>query len=156
MFCSDDIMLRFYNLCYLFQKNDYSCSLKILEAMKQIIRIKGCFEGIHTAMVYLLHCFRWFPDVEMSIVLYVDDAISTDTLNMSHEPALELSGTDGKHILSWARMNNSPNWWHNNASNSFENSQLVSKVLVCSNHPSFFPCHKRLSDTSEDKFLWQI
>lgn len=31
-------------------------------------------------------CFHWFPDVEQAIVLYMDDAIITDTLNMSHEP----------------------------------------------------------------------
>ena len=54
--------------------------------MEQMIEIKACFEGFHTAKVSLLHCFRWFPDAEMAIVLYVDDAISTDTLNMSHEP----------------------------------------------------------------------
>ena len=61
----------------------------MLEATEQMIQIKGCFEGIHTAKVSLLHCFHWFPGVATVIVLYVDDAISTDTLNMSHEPALE-------------------------------------------------------------------
>lgn len=54
--------------------------------MEQIMQIKGCFEGIHPAKVSLLHCSPWFPDVEMAIVLYSDNAISTDTLNMSHEP----------------------------------------------------------------------
>lgn len=51
-----------------------------------MIQIKGCFESIHTAKVLLIHRFHCFPDVEMAIVLYVDDAISTDTLNMSYEP----------------------------------------------------------------------
>lgn len=55
--------------------------------MEEVIQIKACFEGIHAAKISLLPCFHWFPDVEMAIVLYVDDAISTDTLNMS--PALE-------------------------------------------------------------------
>lgn len=55
--------------------------------MEQVIQIKACFEGIHAAKISLLRCFHWFPDVEMAIVLYVHDAISTDTLNMS--PALE-------------------------------------------------------------------
>lgn len=50
--------------------------------MERLIQIKACFEGIHAAKVSLL---QWFPDVEMAIVLYVDDAISTDTLNMSPE-----------------------------------------------------------------------
>lgn len=54
-----------------------------------MIQIKGCFEGIHSGKVSLLHSLHWFPDVEMAIVQYVDDAISTDTLNMSHELALE-------------------------------------------------------------------
>lgn len=81
-----------FNLCNIFQKDDYSWSLSILEAMKQMIQIKGCFEGIHTAKVSLLHCFHWFPDVEMAIVLYLDDAISTDTLNMSHELGTGIKG----------------------------------------------------------------
>lgn len=52
----------------------------ILEAMEQMMHIKGCIEGIHTAQVSSLH--RWFPDVDTAIVLYIDNAISTDTLNM--------------------------------------------------------------------------
>lgn len=39
-------------------------------------------QGLPPSFPFLL-CFHWFPDVEMAIVLYIDDAISTDTLNMS-------------------------------------------------------------------------
>lgn len=53
---SGEIVMAF-NLCNIVQKHDYSWSLSILEAMKQMIQIKGCFEGIHTAKVSLLHCF---------------------------------------------------------------------------------------------------
>lgn len=89
----------------------------IVETIEQLHAI----EGIHAAV-------HWFADVEMT-VLYVDDGISEDTLNM--RLALESNGTDGKHILSSARMNNSPNWWHSKASIGFEKSQLgVSKAAV--------------------------
>lgn len=33
--------------------------------------------------LYIQGCFNWFPDVHIAIILYVDDAISTETLNMS-------------------------------------------------------------------------
>lgn len=114
--------------------------------MERRIRIKACFEGTYAAKGSLFVAFTDFLMLEMAIVLYVDYAISTDTLNMS--PAMEWNGTDGKHILSWARMNNSSNWWHSNASNSFENSQLdLSKSLVF-----FFPSCKSWIDT----FLWMV
>ena len=87
--CVFDGKLVAFNLRSIFQRVDYSWLLSSLEAMKRMIQIKAGFEGIHRAKDSLLHCFRWFPDVEIAIVLYVDDAISTDTLNMSHEPALE-------------------------------------------------------------------
>lgn len=43
-----------------------------------------CFEGIYTTKVFILHCLHWFPDVRMTILLYIDGAISADTFNMSH------------------------------------------------------------------------
>lgn len=51
--------------------------------MERRIQIKACFEGIYAAKGSLFIAFTDFLMLEMAIVLYVDDAISTDTLNMS-------------------------------------------------------------------------
>ncbi len=45
--------------------------------------IKACFEGIHTVVFIAFADF--LMQREIVIVLYIDDAISTNTLNMSHE-----------------------------------------------------------------------
>lgn len=55
--------------------------------MERRIQMKACFEGIYEAKDSLFIAFTDFLMLEMAIVLYIDYAISTDTLNMS--PALE-------------------------------------------------------------------
>lgn len=71
-----------------------------------MIQIKGCFKGIHTTKVSILQCFHWFPDMEMAIVLYIDDAISTDKLNMSCEPGTGEKKMKQMVSIFWAE----PEW----------------------------------------------